>query len=158
MKIIIIFTILSIINVIFSTVRSLATINGGKMLASILNGGYFAFYNIVLIYSVADFSLWQKCLITFTCNVIGVFIVKLIEEKMQKEKLWKVEFTIDNEKINQQSLINELTANKISSNYIEIGRYTIFNCFCENKNKSEIVKNIVKKYNAKYFVTESKTL
>lgn len=158
MKIIFIFTILSIINVIFSTIRSLATINGSKTTAALLNGGYFAFYNVVLIYSVADFSLWQKCLVTFCCNVVGVFIVKLIEEKLQKEKLWKIEFTVNNTKINQTTLIKELSINNISSNYIEVGQYTIFNCYCENKNKSLIVKNIVKKYCAKYFVSESKSL
>ena len=76
MKIILIFIALSIVNVIFSTARSLLTINGGKWIASIMNASYFAFYNIVLIYTVADFPLWIKCIITFGANLIGVFIVK----------------------------------------------------------------------------------
>ena len=40
---------LSIINVIFSTIRSLVTINGGIIAASLISGGYFSFYNIMLI-------------------------------------------------------------------------------------------------------------
>jgi uncharacterized protein YebE (UPF0316 family) len=87
MKFLIIFIALSIVNVIFSTIRSITTIKSGKTIASIISGGYFAFYNIMLIYTVADFPMWQKCLITFACNVIGVWVVKLVEEKMRKDKL-----------------------------------------------------------------------
>ena len=48
---------------------------------------------------------------------------------------------------------------KISYNYIEgVGKYTIFNVFCATQNQSVAVKEILKVYNAKYFVSESKTL
>lgn len=151
------FIVLSIINVIFSTVRSIVTIKGSKLSASLISGGYFAFYNVMLIYTVADFPMWQKCAITFACNVIGVFIVKLIEEKMQKDKLWKVEATIL--KVNQADVCAMLTKTKVPYNYIEgVGKYTIFNVFCANQNQSSAVKEILKAYNAKYFVSESKTL
>ena len=47
----------------------------------------------------------------------------------------------------------------ISYNYIEgIGKYTIFNIFCVTQKQSIAVKEILKAYNAKYFVSESKTL
>lgn len=151
------FIILSIINVTFSTVRTLLTIKGGKLIASLMNGGYFAFYNIMLIYTVADFPLWQKCTITFICNVIGVFSVKLLEESLQKDKLWKIETTIP--KRYQDDLCEMLSDVKISYNYIEgIGKYTIFNIFCDTKEKSAAVKEILKVYRAKYFVGESKIL
>ena len=65
MKFLITFIILSIVNVIFSTIRSIVTINGSKIMASLISGGYFAFYNIMMIYTVADFPMWQKCVITF---------------------------------------------------------------------------------------------
>ena len=65
MNLIIFFIGLSIINVIFSTIRSIATIKGGKWIASIMNAGYFGYYNIVMFYMVSDdFSLWIKALIT----------------------------------------------------------------------------------------------
>ena len=94
MKLLITFIVLSIINVVFSTIRSITTIKSGKTVASFISGGYFAFYNVMLIYTVADFPMWEKCVITFVCNVIGVYVVKLIEEKMRKDKLWKVELTV----------------------------------------------------------------
>ena len=157
MTFLITFIVLSIINVIFSTVRSITTIKGSTLVASLVSGGYFAFYNIMLIYTVADFPLWQKCVITFFCNVFGVAIVKLIEAKMQKDKLWKVEATIN--KTNQSDVGEMLNKAKVPYNYIEgVGKYTIFNVFCATQNQSIAVKEILKAYNAKYFVSESKTL
>ena len=157
MTFLITFIVLSIINVIFSTVRSITTIKGSTLVASLVSGGYFAFYNIMLIYTVADFPMWQKCVITFFCNVFGVAIVKLIEEKMQKDKLWKVEATIN--KTNQSDVCEMLNKAKVPYNYIEgVGKYTIFNVFCATQNQSIAVKEILKAYNAKYFVSESKTL
>ena len=157
MEFLAIFIVLSVINVIFSTVRSIVTIKGGKFVASIVSGGYFAFYNVMLIYTVMDFPMWQKCLITFVCNVVGVFIVKFVEELLQKDKLWKVEATIVR---NYQADVCEmLNKTQVPYNYIEgIGKYTIFNVFCATQEQSAAVREILKAYNAKYFVSESKTL
>lgn len=35
----------------------------------------------------------MKCLITFLANIIGVFIVKFVAEKLKKEKLWLYQAT-----------------------------------------------------------------
>ena len=153
MKLIIIFIVLSIINVVFSTIRSIVTIKGGKATASLISGGYFAFYNIMLLYTVADFPMWQKCVITFVCNVIGVWLVKWLEEKARKDKLWKIEATFNIEDLEE---IDNSTG--ISHSYIEVGRHVIFNFYAENQRQSAIVKDIIKKYNGKYFVSESKVL
>ena len=145
---------LSIINVIFSTTRSIVTIKGGKTIASLFSGGYFAFYNIMMVYTVADFPMWQKCLITFVCNVIGVYLVKLGEEKATKDKLWKIEVTVKN------CVVEELKEKlaEMSSHYVPVGKYTKFEIYCETKEESAKVKDIVKEYGAKYFVAESKIL
>ena len=153
MKLIIIFIVLSIINVVFSTIRSIVTIKGGKATASLISGGYFAFYNIMLLYTVADFPMWQKCVITFVCNVIGVWLVKWLEEKARKDKLWKIEATFNIENLEE---IDNSTG--ISHSYIEVGHHVIFNFYAENQRQSAIVKDIIKKYNGKYFVSESKVL
>ena len=148
---------LSIVNVVFSTIRSIVTINGGKAVASLLSGGYFAFYNVMMIYTVADFPMWQKCVITFVCNVVGVWIVKWGEEKARKDKLWKVEATIYEPY--KESLINDLKKADLPFNYIEgIGKYVLFNIYCETQVDSKAVKGLLDFHKAKYFVTESKTL
>lgn len=155
-ELLITFIILSIINVIFSTVRSIVTIKGNKVTASFISGGYFAFYNIMLLYTVADFPMWQKCVITFVCNVIGVFIVKFIEEKSRKDKLWKVEVTIPRAEASR--LINYLENSELSYNYVDINKYYLFNFYCPTQRQSAEVKKLLDNFDAKYFVSESKTL
>lgn len=145
------FTLLTIINVIFSTIKSLTTVKCNKYIASIISAGYYAYYNIVLIFTVSDFPLYQKILITFFCNLIGVFTVKLFEEKMTKDKLWKIECTLPKEQFNKEMFT-------VPYNYIDIGKYILVNCYCENKEQSKIVKEILTKHKAKYFVSESKNL
>ena len=145
------FIILSVINVIFSTVRTITTIKSGKTLASLISGGYFAFYNIVLIYTVMDFPLWQKCLITFCCNVIGVFTVKFMEEKMKKDKMWKVEVTIPTKYCN----IIDFELKNIPHSYIKISeKHTLFNVYCATQKETKTVTEKCKKYDAKFFASE----
>ena len=111
----------------------------------------------MMIYTVKDFSMWQKCLITFVCNVIGVFIVKLIEELLQKDKLWKVEATIH--KQDKDIVCELLNKTKVPFNYIDnVDKWVIFNVYCSTKKQSATVKEILNAYNAKYFVSESKIL
>ena len=149
------FVILSIINVIGSTIRSLTTINSGKTVASLVSGIYFAFYNIVLVATVADFPMWQKCVITFVCNVLGVYIVKFVEEKMRKDKLWKIEVTCRME--NGAKVIESLEKANIPFNYIKnVGKHTVFNIYCATQNESLRVSKIIKDNECKYFVNESK--
>lgn len=153
MKFLIVFTILSIINVVFSTIRSITTIKSGKTVASLINGGYFAFYNVVLIYTVIDFPMWQKCVITFVCNLIGVYVVKLVEEKMRKDKLWKVEITIPTK--DSETADYELTNQFIPHNYIKISdKHTLFSCYCATQAQTMMVTKIFEKYDGKYFASE----
>ena len=149
---------LSIVNVIFSTIRSLVVNNGGKFSASLLSGGYFAFYNIMMVYTVADFPMWQKCVITFVCNVVGVFLVKWAEEKARKDKLWKIEATFKHD----ENLIAELKewgkVNDIGFKYNDIVKYYEIDFYSHTQAESVIIKNFIQKHNGKYFVAESKSL
>lgn len=158
MKILIIFFGLSLANVIFSTIRSLTTINGGKVVASLVSGAYFAFYNIVLVWSVADFPMWQKCIITFVCNVVGVYLVKWLEQKMRKDRLWQIDFTINNIREDANEVKDRLEIACIPFQYFDLGKHTKFTCYAETCADSDKVAEIIKQYHGKYFVTESKTL
>jgi hypothetical protein len=152
------FVALSIINVVFSTVRQLVTHGNNKLLAALLSGGYFAFYNVMVIFTVADFPLWQKCAITFFCNVVGVYVVKWGEEKARKDKLWKVEATFPHKETFIHNLKVWAEVNRIAFNYIDIDKYYVVNFYCPTQKESTIVKEFVNKFNGKYFVSESKTL
>ena len=157
MKFLLTFLFLSIINVIFATVRSITTIKSGKVVASLVSGGYYAFYNVMLIYTVADFPMWEKCFITFVCNLIGVWLVKWIEEKMRKDKLWKVEVTVPDEQV-ESLLADCLYMNIEHFSRWSAYQYEVFNFYCATQKESTMVKKLLKNYNVKYFVTESKAL
>lgn len=156
MNMILLFSFLTIINVIFSTIKSIVTIKSGKAIASFISALYYGYYNIVLIYTVADFPLWQKVVVTFLCNLVGVWVVKWGEEKARKDKLWLVKITIP---VNYSNIIKkELNNNNISFTYYDINKYFVFDCFCENQKDTKIVSMLCKKYQGKIFATENKIL
>lgn len=157
MRLIVIFSVLTIINVVFSTIKSIVTINGSKTAASIVSALYYGYYNIVIIYTVADFPLWQKICVTFIANLVGVWLVKWGEERARKDKLWKVEATLPNDTKAKEAMC-KLKEQDIPLNYIDIEKYIIVNCYCSTKEQSTTVKTILSNYHAKYFVNESKTL
>lgn len=151
------FILANIVNVIIQTVKSIATIKCGKGVAAIVNALAYGFYTFVVILMVADLPLMQKCLIVGLCNLVGVYVVKWLEEKAQKAKLWKVELTVYNNQV--ESLNADLKRFGIPHNFIlTSGKYTIFNCFCATQRESAFVKEICNRHKAKYFVTESKNL
>lgn len=157
MKMVILFVLLSIANVVLSTIKSITTIKSSKGVASFISAGYYAFYNIVLIYTVADFPLYQKVIVTFFCNLVGVFAVKWAEERMRRDKMWKIEMTIPKDRT--EELDTALSARGIPHNYIpNLGKYTAFNLYCATQKESAFARELVDQFGAKYFVSESKSL
>lgn len=154
MNLLTIFILLNIANVVGSTIRSLCTINCNKWTASIVNSIYFGFYTIVIVYTMCDLPLFLKAGVVALCNLIGVFIVKFIQEKMRKDRLWKIELTIKNSQANE--LIKDLKEIEIPFNYINADPHTIFNIYCATQKESSMIKIFVERYNAKYFITETK--
>lgn len=153
-----VFMVLSIINVVFSTVRSMVTINGGKWTASLFSGSYFAFYNVMMLYTVADFPMWQKCTITFVCNVVGVYLVKWAEEKSRKDKLWKVEATFPHNEEILTDMKRWAKEHDISTKYDDLVKYYEIDFYSHTKEESVLIRDFIKKHNGKYFVSESKIL
>lgn len=157
MNVLILFSLLTIVNVIFSTIKSIVTIKSGKTVASLISAGYYGYYNVVLIYTVADFPLWQKVIVTFLANLVGVWIVKWGEEKARKDRLWKIEATI-NKTEDWEKLISRLKDCNIPCNYIDIDKYILINCYCATQKQSIAVKELLNGYHVKYFVSETKNL
>ena len=157
MKLLLIFIVLNIFNVILQTVKSICTVKCGKTVAAIVNAVAYGLYTVVIVFTNTDLPLMQKVLVVALSNLIGVYVVKWFEEKQRKEMLWKVEFTVLAQ--NTKTIADILTLAHIPHNYIEnVGKYTIFNTYCATQKQSESVKEIIKEYNAKYFVIETKEL
>ena len=156
MELLILFIVMNVLNVIIQTVKSICTIKCGKAVAAIVNAVAYGLYTYIVVLTMCDLPLLAKCLIVAGCNFVGVYVVKLIEEKARKDKLWKVEATIPVEVA--EKVKYDLKANGLPYNYIDIEKYYLFNVYCENQEQSKVAKVVLDYYNAKYFVSESKTL
>lgn len=155
-KLLVGFIILNIVNVIIQTVKSIATVKYDKVVAAIINSIAYGLYTVVTVYMLCDLPLAWKAFIVAMCNLIGVYVVKALEEKARKDKLWKVEATVSAQYT--ERLHNELSVVKLPHNYIDkIGKYVIFNVYCETQADSIKAKKLLDYYHAKYFISESKT-
>ena len=122
-----------------------------------MNAVAFGFYTIVIVYTMCDLPLLTKAVIVGVCNLVGVYIIKYIEEKKLKDKLWKIEFTVKDCCFSE--VLKYLEEVNIPFNYVKMPQhYIAFNSFCTNKEETERIKNVINKYGAKYFVSESKSL
>lgn len=148
MKTFIIFVVLNIINVILQTIKSLATTKGGKVSASVMNAVAYAVYTVVLVYMTCELSTIAKALIVGGCNLIGVYIVKSIEEKKAKRKIFKIEFTVTNDTLKKIMTVETLK----HYNTIAIGDMNIINFYCYNKQELKEVENITERYDGKYII------
>ena len=150
------FIFFNILNVVIQTIKSIVTIKCTKWIASVVNAVAYGLYTYIAVLTASDIDLWFKIIVVALANLVGVFIVKWVEEKKRKEMLWKIEFTINREFLENVKTL--LTLAKVPHSYIEIGKNVIVNAYCATGKESESVKEIIKKYNAKYFVSETKIL
>lgn len=156
MNLLIFFIILNVVNVILQTIKSLLTTKGNKWTAAIGNAIAYGLYTVLLVYMNCDLSLLAKVFVVGWCNLIGVFVVKWAEEKMQKDRLWKIELTVS--KYSGTELAAKLRKEGISFNWNVVNKWALFNCYCSTCKESNIVREAAKAYNAKTFASETKIL
>ena len=152
------FVILNLINVILSTVRSLTTVKGGKWVASIMNALCYGYYTIIIVITATyEMPILLKCVAVAVVNLVGVFTIKLCEEKMQKEKMWIFNATA---KVNSTELLRVVELLKqaeIKLVYTKVTNtlYTM-QIFSNSQKESEMIKSILNNYNIKYCAIETK--
>lgn len=152
---IIIFAIATVINVTLSTIRSLCTIKCGKWLSALTNALCYGFYPLIVMLTAKDsVTIWTNMAITAVANFICVWLIKFIEEKARKDKLWKVEIAVA--KCYQKDVENNLL--NIPHNCIDTGSWVMFNCYCNCQSETAYVVDIAKRYNGKISAYESKPL
>lgn len=151
----VLFILLNMVNVVIQTIKSITTVKCGKLIASITNALAYGFYTIVVVYMVDDsLSLWQRVLIVGLANLVGVFVVKAMEEKARKDKLWLVKVTVPS--VNSIATKEKLRVAEISNSMLPIDNFTVFDCYCKTQAETQKVLDICKMYNGKAFATENK--
>ena len=149
-----VFFLCSLVNVMLSTCKTVLTVKASKGVATLINACTYGFYAIV-VKQLASFDLIYTVSITIITNIIGVYVSLWILEKFSKDKLWKIEVTIPTNKLE----IVDMELADIPHSYIYLSeKHTLFNFYCSTQQESAKVKEIVNKYEARYFVAESKTL
>ena len=154
-KLLILFIVMNVLNVIIQTVKSIATIKCGKTAAAAINALAYGLYTYIIVLTNCELPLLAKCLIVASANFVGVWVVKFFEQKARKDKLWKIEVTIPTE----YTTAVDFDLQTVPHSYITISnKHTLFNFYCATQKESAKVKDIVGQYGAKYFVAESKVL
>lgn len=159
MNAILIFAIATIINVTLSTVRAITTIKCGKWASATMNALCYGFYPLIVMLTAKDtVTIWVNMGITALANFVCVWLIKYVEEKARKDKLWKIESTF----AHKENFIHNLKVwaeiEHIPYNYIDIDKYYVVNFYCATQNQSALVKDFITRFNGKYFVSESKIL
>ena len=156
-ELLLIFTILSVVNVILQTIKSIATFKCGRLVAAAVNAVAFGLYTVVLVYTNCDLPLLTKALVVAVCNFVGVWIVKYFEEKARKDKLWKIEMAVPMG-TNLAVLKNRIEWCGVSCHYVEVGKWVVFNCYCERSGQTKAMIELSKEFGGKISAYESKTL
>lgn len=157
-----IFAIATIINVTLSTIRSLCTIKCGKWLSALSNAICYGFYPLIVMLTAKDtVSIVVNMAITAVANFICVWLIKYVEEKARKDKMWKVEMAIPAypELNSEFNPINDrLMQNNIPYNWHLMDGWYIYNCYCMTKGQTAICTEIAKQCKGKISAYESQQL
>lgn len=155
MNAIIFFALMTVINVTLSTIRSLCTIKGGKWLSAITNAVCYGFYPlIVMLTAKGTVGIIVNMLITAAANFVCVWLIKFVEEKARKDKLWLVKITIP--KVNAEKAKYWLKTWEIPYSYVDIEKYVVFDTYCATQKDTELAVKVCDMFNGKKFATESK--
>lgn len=149
MNLLLLFILLNVANVVLQTAKSICTVKCGKTVAALTNAIAYGLYTVVIVYTVCDLSLWLKIIVVALANFVGVYVVKAVEQKMEKEKLWKIEMAIPIANHDAQDIHHTLELREIPNNWITLGSWNIFNCYCMTKHQTEICQSIAKDLHGK---------
>lgn len=150
MKMLVIFVVLSLINVIMSTIKSVLTVKSSKGVATLANAIYYSFYTLV-VKQLASVDYVTAFVVTLICNLIGVYLGFVIMELFKKDKVWRITVTLKNEQ-EYLKCIENLKKYNISFSYVT--QTKAIDIYSYNQRESSIIKNILNNYNHKYFIQE----
>ena len=154
MNFLLLFTALTIVNVIIQTVKSLCTVRCSTIVSACVNAAAYGLYTFVIFFTTAEgIPLWGKALITAVCNFFGVYIANLLFDKLFAQTTrWKVEVSIPEESKEEF----ETNCEKMKLEYYSCGYSTgwrAYAIFCGDKEDSNNLKNILPT-EAKYNIVE----
>lgn len=150
---------LQLINVILSTIRSIVTVKANKHTSALINAISYTFYNGIVKLLTGQ-EMWVILATTFITNIIGVYTANFILDKLRKDKLWvfSATFKAKNENVNIDTVVNMLTNASIKFVYNEVISEKLYTMqiFSYTQKESDMIKEILKNFDIKYYITETK--
>ncbi len=158
MKLFILYIVLNLIYVCLTTAYSLVIQRCGKWTSAILSAITYGVYAIVLVYAVCPLPLWLK-VITIACiNFVSVTIVKAIQEKLKKDKLWRIDVRMPKCLLSKMESIGYDKVKWLKTADLK-DEYAIVTFYCYTQTETKAVSaDWVKKYDLKYCAIEGKEL
>lgn len=145
------FFLISLVNVILSSIKSICTVRYGRGINVLTNVISYSFYTIV-VKQTASLPLEITVIATAIANALGVWLSYVILDRLQKERLWKIEVVVPK----HCTEVLHVTLNHISHDYIDVGPKTLFNFYCSTKAETKEVIDQSKKYEGRFFAVENK--
>ena len=154
MNMILLFTALTIVNVILQTIKSLCTVRCPSIVSASVNAVAYGLYTFVIFFTTADgMPLWMKAAITAVANFFGVYVANFLFDKIfTKIVRWKVEVSVPNDSaIDFQRQLREHDYEFYVCGYSST--WKAYAVFCATKAQSELLKKIMPS-EAKYNIVE----
>lgn len=155
-KQIIVFSIITLINVILSTAKSILTVKSSRKVAAWINAISYGFYAMV-VKQMSTVSVEVVVIVTVIANLIGVYFSMWLLDKFKKDVFWKITIIPENSAF--QNIKKELIENKLGFNEYEVntkyGNQKALDVFSENQESSKKIKEILKRNGrVKYHISE----
>ena len=152
------FVILTVVNVILQTARTIITVKGGLFWSSVISSVAFGFYTIMIVWTICDLPMWLKATITAIANFAGTYLVKYVEMKVRKQRLWLVDVVIFKKNLEYAKKFLNESGIQFSEMPISNSESHVFHIYSNTQDESRRIRELLKKFNAKYVVVESKSL
>lgn len=148
----IIFFSIQLFTVILSTLKTIWTIDGSRLRASIINAIAYTF-GAVITKLITKQSFEVIIIITMLSNLIGVYIAKIIIDKSKKERLWTISTVILD--VDTENIENLLKTRSLQYTLIKAENRMFLTVFSHSKGESILTKEILDKFNLNYITTET---
>lgn len=154
MNMILLFTALTVVNVILQTIKSLCTVRCPSIVSASVNAIAYGLYTFVIFFTTADgMPLWMKAAITAVANFFGVYVANYLFDKIFTKVIrWKVEVSVPYKK----SVDFQFSLNEHKFEYYVCGSssdWKAYAIFCADKQQSEKLKSLLPP-EAKYNIVE----
>lgn len=149
-KVVVIFCICSLVNVILSTLKTLIMVNAGRGSAIIINAVCYGFYTLV-VKQLTSVDYITAVTVTILANVVGVWISYKIMDLFKKDKVWRITVTLKT--VDEFAECVQQLA-KYNIGYTPIENTNSIDIYSYNQKESAIIKTILGNYDYKYFIQE----